>query len=304
MVTTNSNPAPMLLWKGKRWDTYEDGHRARGACAKSVSLPAWQAGRCGRSAALGNSMQHQCWDILPRRTLQSSSLGWDRHPAGEMLYWARYLSSHILGDFKFFMQTNRTDIIASIVIGEVAAILMVLIGRALALPAGISSVLKFLPIVFPLATFAAMAVGTWAGRRIPVVYQLTKFALVGGQNFLIDLGILNLLIAASGVSEGFAASVWKAIAFLVAVSSSFFWNKFWTFRSLSTERAGAQFAEFLVVSGIGLGINVAVFAFINDGLGPQGGASPELWASAAAVGAAVAGLAWNFVGYKFIVFRR
>ena len=128
--------------------------------------------------------------------------------------------------------------------------------------------------------------------------------LVGGQNFLIDLGMLNLLIAATGVSAGFAGSSWKALAFLVAVSSSFLWNKFWTFRSLSTEHAGAQFAEFLVVSGIGLGVNVGIYAFINDGLGPQGGLRPELWASIAAVGAAIAGLMGNFLGFKFIVFRK
>lgn len=199
---------------------------------------------------------------------------------------------------------NRTDIGASLIIGEVAALLMVFIGRALKLPVGISELLWFLPFVFPLATLAAMAIGTSLGRRVPLVYQLTKFSLVGGQNFLIDLGILNLLIAVTGVSAGFTASIWKALAFIVAVSSSFLWNKFWTFRSLSTERAAAQFAAFLVVSGLGLGLNVGVFSFINDGIGPQGGLGPALWASVAAVVAAAIGLAGNFVGYKFIVFRR
>lgn len=202
------------------------------------------------------------------------------------------------------MQTNRIDIGASLIIGEVAALLMVFIGRALGLPAGISGILWFLPLVFPLVTLAAMVIGTRLGSRIPIIYQLTKFSLVGGQNFLIDLGVLNLLIAATGVSAGFTASIWKAAAFIVAVSSSFLWNKFWTFRSLTTERAAAQFAGFLAVSGIGLGLNVGVFSLINDGLGPQGGASPELWASVAAVIAAAIGLAGNFVGYKFIVFRR
>lgn len=199
---------------------------------------------------------------------------------------------------------NRIDIIASLIIGVVAGTLMFVIGRTLELPSGVASALKLLPVVFPLATLAAMVVGTFLGRRIPVVYQLTKFVLVGGQNFLIDLGVLNLLIAWTDVSEGFTASVWKAVAFLVAVSASFFWNKFWTFRSLSTEHAGSQFAQFLVVSGVGLAINVGVFALINDGLGPRGALSTEVWASIAAVGAAVAGLMWNFIGYKFMVFRR
>ena len=213
-------------------------------------------------------------------------------------------TSFIFLGFLCSMQTNRIDILASIVIGIIAGVLLALIGRNLPLPSGIMGLLKFLPLVFPLFTLGVMVIGTWLGHRVRIAYQLTKFVLVGGQNFLIDLGILNLLIAASGVSEGFTASIWKALAFLVAVSSSFLWNKFWTFRSLSTAHAGVQFAEFLVVSGVGLAINVGVFALINDGLGPQGSASPEVWASAAAVGAAIAGLMWNFLGYKFVVFRR
>lgn len=86
--------------------------------------------------------------------------------------------------------------------------------------------------------------------------------------------------------------------------SSFLWNKFWTFRALSTENAGKQFVEFFIVSAVGLGVNVGTFALVNDVLGAQSGIDPQTWASVSAAGAAMVGLIWNFVGYKFIVFRR
>ena len=199
---------------------------------------------------------------------------------------------------------KRIDIIVSLVIGEAAALLMLVIGRNLGLPSGLARLLLWLPLVFPLFTLAVVAVGSVLGRYRLGFYQLAKFALVGGLNFLIDLGVLNLLIAATAVTAGFYANAFKAAAFLAAMTSSFLWNKFWTFRSLSSEHAVRQFAGFFVVSLVGLGINVAVFAVLNDAVGPRGGIDARTWANISAAGAAVVGLLWNFLGYKFLVFRR
>ena len=205
------------------------------------------------------------------------------------------------------------DAVLSIAIGELAAILMLAIGRNISLPDAVRQFMPWLPLVFPLFTLAAMAAGAVLGRYFYIAYQLAKFALVGGLNFLIDLGILNLLIFTVGISSGFYAAVFKALAFLAAMTSSFIWNKFWTFGSLGTGEAGKQFMEFFIVSGIGLLVNVGSFAVLNDFFGArnplvlaltgQAGIDLKTWASVSAAGAAVVGLAWNFIGYKFIVFR-
>lgn len=199
---------------------------------------------------------------------------------------------------------KRIDIIASLVIGEAAALLMIAIGRAITLPDLVAPYLGHLAWSFALVTLGVMAAGTLAGRRIAVAYPFSKFLLVGGLNFLIDLAVLNALIALSGVSQGALAVVFKGAGFAVAVISSFFWNKFWTFRAATLEHAGVQFAEFLTVSVIGLLLNAGVFYLLNDVLGPRAGIAPQTWASVAALGAAVAGLLWNFIGYKFFVFRK
>ncbi len=198
---------------------------------------------------------------------------------------------------------KRADIISSLVIGEAAGLLMLVIGRNITLPSGAARVLPLLPFGFPIFTAVVMAVGSYVGGRIAVAYQFTKFLLVGGLNFLIDLGVLNLLVAATNVTEGYQVSIFKAVAFLVAVISSFLWNKFWTFRSLSTERAAMQFAEFLVITVIGFFINVGAFSLLNNVAGPQSGIDPKTWVSISAGSAAILGLVWNFLGYKLLVFR-
>lgn len=193
---------------------------------------------------------------------------------------------------------------ASVVIGEAAALLIMAIGRNLALPSGPASLLPALPFVFPLFTLGVMAGGSLAGRRVGIAYQFSKFLLVGGLNFLIDLAVLNALIAFSGVTHGAVAVAFKGTSFVVAVISSFFWNKFWTFHAATLEHAGVQFAEFITVSVIGLLLNAGAFSLLNDALGPQAGIAPQAWASVSAGGAAIAGLIWNFIGYKFFVFRK
>lgn len=199
---------------------------------------------------------------------------------------------------------KRIDIIISLLIGEAAGLLMLAIGQNLLLPRGLARLLPLFPFGFPIFTLVVMLGGAIVGRRLAVAYQFAKFLLVGGLNFLIDLGVLNLLIFATDISTGFYATVFKAIAFLVAVISSFLWNKFWTFHALSVEHAGMQFTGFFAITLVGFFMNVGVFALVNDAIGSLAGIDPKTWASIAAAVAAIAGLVWNFLGYKFLVFRK
>lgn len=196
------------------------------------------------------------------------------------------------------------DFAASVAIGGVAAFIMVAVRRNLSLPVAVRPYLGAPPLAFPLFTLAAMALGSFLGRRVLVLYQLTKFALVGGSSFLIDLGVLNVLINLTGRPQGPHATSFKAMSFLVAMSWNFPWNKLWTFGAASRGGTGRQFVEFFIVSSMGLFINVSCFALINNSIGPLGGIPPRTWANIAAGAAAVISPLWNFLGYKFVVFRR
>lgn len=139
-------------------------------------------------------------------------------------------------------------------------------------------------------------------RWLLILRQITKFIIVGGLNTFLDFAVLNFLIAASGIAAGLGFSFFKGISFLVAVTNSYFWNKYWTFES--TTKKELEFIQFAVVSTIGWFINVGVASFIVNTIGAPAGISPVIWANVGALVAVAASLIWNFLGYKFIVFRK
>lgn len=151
-------------------------------------------------------------------------------------------------------------------------------------------------------TLAGFLVLSFFSRWLNVLLQITKFIIVGGLNTFLDFAVLNFLIASSGIASGAGFSFFKGISFLVAVVNSYFWNKHWTFES--TANKNLEFIQFIVVSAIGLFINVGVASFIVNSIGAPGTISDALWANIGALIAVAASLIWNFFGYKFIVFRK
>jgi len=194
---------------------------------------------------------------------------------------------------------NKKDIVSSIVIGEICAWLLLIIAKDLG--AKIPFWWLF-PIALPLLSVFGILVAYWLGKKIIVIYQLAKFLLVGVLNTLVDLGILNLIILFVEVSSGIWYSIFKGFSFLVAVINSYFWNKWWTFEKKG-EGGGKEFSQFLMVSVIGFGINVGIASLVVNISGPQLGLSPKIWANVGAVMATLCSMLWNFVGYKFIVFK-
>lgn len=128
-------------------------------------------------------------------------------------------------------------------------------------------------------------------------WQLIKFAVVGSINTAVDFGVLNLLIFFTALSSGIYFSIFKAISFIVANINSYFLNRFWTFR------AGGEYLKFFIISLGGLIINVGISSLLVNLVMPQFGIGPVLWANIGAAFGAGAGLLWNFLGYKFMVFK-
>lgn len=201
---------------------------------------------------------------------------------------------------------KKIDLLLALIIGEAAAWLMIMISKNLAVEnpaiAGAAPYLNYLPVIFPILCGAGLIVAYVLRKIIPVIYQLAKFVLVGGMNFLIDMGVLNFLIFYTGVASGATQSGFKGISFCVAVINSYLWNKFWTFKRSSTEKVSQEFFQFIVVSIIGLLINLGIdYIFVNM-ISPFWGMPLKTWAQFSAMLAAALALAWNFLGYKFIVF--
>jgi putative flippase GtrA len=129
------------------------------------------------------------------------------------------------------------------------------------------------------------------GKYRQTYEEFVRFGLVGATNTVIDFGVYIVL------TRGFA--FWEkhfiianAIAFAVAVLTSFLLNNFWTFNKNKQHLAGRG-AKFLTVVAIALLWNSTIL-YVLTLLGYH-----DLLAKLVAV--AVVGV-WNFTLYKFWVF--
>ncbi len=208
------------------------------------------------------------------------------------------------------MNFKKSDIIISLIIGEAAGWLLLAVFKNISLtfPAIGIVPLWFWPVFFPFFCLAWFLFAFFLSKKWLVFYQAAKFVLVGGLNFLVDIGVLNLLIFLTSIATGWFYSLFKGISFAVAVINSYFLNKFWTFKKGTTDQSagkiGKEFLTFLVVSLIGIGLNNLIASLVVNWFGPQWGITENLWANLGAVAASFLAMFWNFIGYKFIVFKK
>lgn len=142
------------------------------------------------------------------------------------------------------------------------------------------------------------------------IFQFLKFGVVGALNTLVDLGVFNLLIFLFGLVHGPLFVGFKAISFVVAVTNSYFMNKHLVFNTRGalnfTEKGrGAEFSLFLIVSVVGLLLNVLVSYVVfmaGKTLAPE--VSYYLFANTGAILGSGVVMLWNFLGYKFFVFKK
>ena len=161
-------------------------------------------------------------------------------------------------------------------------------------------ILVFLFAVFPILALVGIIIAFQLGKKIRLVWQFAKFALVGILNTAIDFGALNTLVLWTGIYKGSGTLFINPLGFILAVCNSYYWNRRWTF-------AGAKqgnFIVFVAVTLVGLAINNSIVYGISTYVSPYFGASGAQWINVAKVGATAISLFWNFAGYKLIVFKR
>ena len=136
------------------------------------------------------------------------------------------------------------------------------------------------------------------------VKQFLKFAIVGTAGMVSHMAIFNIL-------RLFLPS-WlaNAVGFTIAVVQNFTLNRFWTFPGSRKRAVGAQLGQFVIVSVIGLGINLIVFTVVSHLAAPLWStiiADPRLahtisdnFALATAI---LVVLFWNFTANRLWTFR-
>ncbi|MDZ7612108.1 MAG: GtrA family protein [Candidatus Moranbacteria bacterium] len=149
-------------------------------------------------------------------------------------------------------------------------------------------------------------------KKYPVVGQFLRFGLIGGMNTGIDLVILFILMSISGITAGIGYAVFKTISFSAAATFSYFMNKTWAFKDNSQKKQVQKFSQFFTISIIGAGINVGTATVVVTYLKPLIGITDlgaialtgEIWGIIGGLCGTAVGLMWNFLGYKFIVFKK
>jgi putative flippase GtrA len=201
---------------------------------------------------------------------------------------------------------KKSDIIASLIIAEADALLLLFILKTIEveLPPILDPFLRFLPLILPLLALAYIFVGSFFKQKFSAVYQLFKFTLTGSLNTFIDFAVLNLLMNAFLITSGWYFSFFKIISFSCAAINSYLWNKFWTFKKKETKVGTKEFSQFYLITGISLLLNVGVASLIVNSIGPQFGLTETLWANIGAFIGVLCAFIWNFLGYKFIVFKK
>jgi putative flippase GtrA len=118
--------------------------------------------------------------------------------------------------------------------------------------------------------------------------QLLQFGLVGGSGYVVNLAVFAVLNGPLSIHYIEAA----ILAFCVAVTNNFWWNRHWTFDA-KHGHAGFQAARFFTVSVLALVINLIALKLL------VGGGVTELPAQAIAVAIA---MPFNFIGNKLWTF--
>ncbi|MDP3779104.1 MAG: GtrA family protein [bacterium] len=162
-------------------------------------------------------------------------------------------------------------------------------------------VLLALPWVLAIGAVVGMLTFGFIGKKVPFFIQFAKFGVVGVLNTLIDFGTLNIISIITGVTGGLIIGGVNVPGVALALTNAYFWNKFWVFNHRDNKGALNDVPKFLLVSGIGIVVNSGVVILITSY--PVTFVDSKTLLNIAKLGATVFSLVWNFLGYKFIVFK-
>lgn len=157
--------------------------------------------------------------------------------------------------------------------------------------------------VVPIVYIFGLYVGAWLSKRWAFFESFAKYVMVGFLNTGVDFGVFNFLMFVTGDERpGLGLAIFKAISFIIAVTNSYFWNRYWVFKADTSPDRVKEFARFFVVNIVGAIINVSITYGVTLNVAPQFGFNQIVWNNIAAVIAGSVTLIWNFVGMRFVVF--
>jgi len=120
--------------------------------------------------------------------------------------------------------------------------------------------------------------------------KFLKFGIVGFSGVFVDFGITYLAKEKLHIQKYVA----NAIGFSTAASTNYYLNRIWTFES-TNPKIGLEYAEFFIISMIGLGINTLILWLLVSKF--------RMNFYVAKIFAIIVVTIWNFLANAFITFN-
>jgi len=160
----------------------------------------------------------------------------------------------------------------------------------------------FAVIILPVVSLAGLFIAKILSKYFAPFWRLAKFIQLGVLNTIIDIGTFNVITFFTNTTSGVLIGGVNAPGFIIAVTNSYLWNKFWVFEDNAEKRSYSDFWLFLVVSVTSLFVNSLIVFVVTTYIPHAFGLNDIQWANLGKGIASIASFIWNFTGYKLFVF--
>ncbi len=123
--------------------------------------------------------------------------------------------------------------------------------------------------------------------------QLLLFGIAGTLGFLVDAGVVSVLVHGADWNPYLA----RLVSFLCAVATTFAFNRTYTFAAGGRQRLAGQAGRYLVAMIGGFAVNYGAYAALVHGT-----ELVRAWPVIGVAAGSIAGLAVNYLGARFWVF--
>lgn len=131
-------------------------------------------------------------------------------------------------------------------------------------------------------------------------WQFLRYCLVGGANTAIDILVLNILLWRFPTDSALHLMAYNSIAYSSGALSSFFLNKYWTFR-YKQRTTGRQVTRFIVTLLLEILYSNALIWLAGKALQPLI-ANPTLWGNASKLIAVAGSTLLSYIFMRFWTF--
>ena len=159
-------------------------------------------------------------------------------------------------------------------------------------------------LIFPLFSLLCLWIAYLIGRKFLFIFQSAKFLLIGAVSTVVDLKVFEFLAWLFSLYVPLSSVISKSISFIVATFLKYWGNKYWAFQKHEKEDIYKEVMQFFSITLVGLIIDVASFYYFTKVMGPQFQIPPAIWIKFSVIFAGLVAAVWNFLGYKFFVFKK